>query len=106
MPGDEPEMIDVPGPRLPLGIRTDIRYQSRTLHLGAGERLLLLTDGLPEARTAAGEPLGYDRLTTLLADDGNAAAPGDWLDGVLARVRAATTGSSEDDLTAVVLQRN
>ena len=65
-PGYEPEMIDVPGPRLPLGIRPDIRYQSRTLRLGAGERLLLLTDGLPEARTAAGEPLGYDRLTSLL----------------------------------------
>jgi serine phosphatase RsbU (regulator of sigma subunit) len=104
-PGYEAEMIDVPGPRLPLGIRPDIRYQSRTLRLGVGERLLLLTDGLPEARTAAGEPLGYDRLTALLSEDGNNGAAGDWLDGVLARIRAATTGSSDDDLTAVVLQR-
>jgi serine phosphatase RsbU (regulator of sigma subunit) len=104
-PGRKPEMIDVPGPRLPLGIRPDIRYESRKISLGAGERLLLLTDGLPEARTAQGEPLGYDRLTALLADDGNSAAPGEWLDGVLERVRAATTGSAEDDLTAVVLQR-
>jgi len=104
-PGQPPEMIDVPGPRLPLGIRPDIRYQSRTLHLDAGDSLMLLTDGLPEARTAVGEPLGYDRLTALLGENGNCSAPGDWLDGVLERVRAATTGSSEDDLTAVVLRR-
>ncbi|HVR28754.1 MAG TPA: SpoIIE family protein phosphatase, partial [Thermoanaerobaculia bacterium] len=32
-PGRVPEMIEVPGPRLPLGIRRDLRYQSRTLRL-------------------------------------------------------------------------
>jgi sigma-B regulation protein RsbU (phosphoserine phosphatase) len=104
-PGCEPEMIDVPGPRLPLGIRPGIRYQSCTVSLAAGERFLLLTDGLPEALTAAGEPLGYDRLAGLLADGGEATTPGVWLDGVLERVRGATTGSSDDDLTAMVLQR-
>jgi serine phosphatase RsbU (regulator of sigma subunit) len=104
-PGCPPEMIDVPGPRLPLGIRRDIRYLSRTLRLEQGERFLLLTDGLPEARTTAGEPLGYDRLAHLLDDDGRTTAPGDWLDGVLDRVRHATTGVADDDLTAVVLQR-
>ena len=104
-PGCAPEMIEVPGPRLPLGIRRDIRYQSRSLRLEAGERFLLLTDGLPEARTAAGEPLGYERLSRLLGDDGACALPGDWLDGVLERVRLATTDAAEDDLTAVVLER-
>jgi serine phosphatase RsbU (regulator of sigma subunit) len=104
-PGLAPEMIGVPGPRLPLGVRRDLRYESRTIELRAGERLLFLTDGLPEARTAAGEPLGYDRLTALLSDDGASATPGDWLDGVIERVRAATNGAADDDLTAVVLQR-
>jgi serine phosphatase RsbU (regulator of sigma subunit) len=104
-PGQDPETIDVPGPRLPLGIRPGIRYESRTLRLCAGERLLFLTDGLPEARTEAGEPLGYERLVGLLAEDGASVGPGAWLDGVLERVRSATTGSSDDDLTAVVLQR-
>ena len=103
-PGRLPEMIEVPGPRLPLGIRRDIKHQTLTLRLEAGERLLLLTDGLPEARTPDGEPLGYDRLTRLL-EDGAHAMPGDWLDGLLERVRMATAGADEDDLTAVVLQR-
>jgi serine phosphatase RsbU (regulator of sigma subunit) len=103
--GCEPEMIEVPGPRLPLGIRRGIRYQSRQLQLAAGERLLFLTDGMPEALTESGEPLGYERLGRLLGDNGATSTAGDWLDGVLDRVRGATADASNDDLTAVVLQR-
>lgn len=102
--GQEPEAIEVPGPRLPLGIRQDICYQSRTLTLARGERLLLLTDGLPEARTPNGEPLGYEALSELLGSENGSGEPSQWLDRLLERVQQ-TTDASNDDVTALLLER-
>jgi hypothetical protein len=96
--------IDVPGPRLPLGVRREVEYQSLELALAPGERLLLLTDGLAEAPTAEGEPLGYTALAELL-DGASSPSPSGWLDGLLERVRAATSPGLEDDWTALVLER-
>ena len=64
--GQSPAPQAVPGPRLPLGVRREVEYSSLTLRLGAGDRLLLLTDGLAEATIAAGEPLGYAALGALV----------------------------------------
>lgn len=103
-PGLRPEVVEVPGPRLPLGIRADVAYESCRLRLGPGERLLLLTDGLPEARTPAGEPLGYERMAELLGTEGDD-EPGTWLDALFNRVREASEPTPRDDLTALVLER-
>jgi len=39
-PGDEPRPLSVPGPRLPLGVRPEVAYASRTVRVGGegGER--------------------------------------------------------------------
>ena len=103
--GQAPCPIEVPGPRLPLGVRPDIVYKSHRLRLEPGDRLLLLTDGLPEARTTAGEPLGYEALISLLANCGNS-EPSEWLDQLFEKVRLATSDHNEDDLTALVLERS
>jgi serine phosphatase RsbU (regulator of sigma subunit) len=99
--------IEVPGSRLPLGIREDVVYESLTLQLGQGERLLLLTDGLPEARKPDGEPLGYESLADLLAVPQTELEhePGAWLDGLFTRVRDASEQVPRDDLTALLLER-
>ena len=97
--------IDVPGPRLPLGVRRDVTYQTRRLTLAEGDRLLLLTDGLPESCTQEGEPLGYERLLELVGAPATDADPSRWLDQLMAAVRRATTPENEDDLTALVLER-
>ena len=97
-----PCAIEVPGPRLPLGVRPDIVYQSHRLRLEPGNRLLLLTDGLPEARTTAGEPLGYEALGALLGNCGDG-VPSEWLDRLFEEVRLATSDHNEDDLTALVV---
>ena len=98
-----PRALSVPGPRLPLGIRRDLRYEVLRGRLEPGERLLLLTDGLPEAPTAAGDPLGYDRLESLI-DSRGPSSDGD-LDRLLERVSAATRPGLEDDWTVVLLER-
>jgi serine phosphatase RsbU (regulator of sigma subunit) len=73
------------------------------VQLGPGDRVLFFTDGLPEATTPLGGPIGYDALCSLLA--GGTAPPGEWLDALFARLRAATSSTLEDDWTALVLER-
>ena len=102
-PGVAVETLWVPGPRLPLGARAEIEYRSLAVRLPPGARLLLLTDGLPEATTAAGDPLGYDALAGLVSRlDGG--PPGRALDLLFASVREATRPTLEDDWTALLLE--
>jgi len=97
------EALSVPGPRLPLGARRGIAYEELRMTVAPGERILFLTDGMPEARDAAGNPLGYEVLARLVAS--SASAPGDFLDRLLASVRAATSDATDDDWTALLLER-
>jgi sigma-B regulation protein RsbU (phosphoserine phosphatase) len=96
-----PRALSVPGPRFPLGVRREVAYQMISGSLAPGERLLLLSDGLPEAPTPAGEPLGYERFEELLARDGLGGNP----DALFEAVRAATSSALADDWTVLVLER-
>jgi sigma-B regulation protein RsbU (phosphoserine phosphatase) len=100
--------LAVPGARLPLGIRDDVAYTSMSWPLGTDARLLLFSDGIPEARRPSGEPLGYEGLAALLARSAaspEAAAVEDWLDGVLDEVQRLTGPALDDDWTAVAVER-
>ncbi len=109
--GAPPMPLGVPGPRLPLGVRDEVEYLSLQMTLAYGDRLLLLSDGLPEAPVAGGEPLGYPALARLLAADGGGggvgagASPLTWIDALLDRVRAATSPELEDDWTVLLVER-
>jgi hypothetical protein len=104
-PGEPPRPLVVPGPRLPLGVRREVAYEALAVRLEPGDRLLLLTDGLAEAPTAAGEPLGYAALAALLAAGPEGLAPLAWIDALFDRVRHATGPGLEDDWTALLLER-
>jgi hypothetical protein len=56
--------VDTP-PALPLGLAPDQTYEPVHGSLLAGERLVLLSDGVPEARNPEGELYGFDRLSSL-----------------------------------------
>jgi serine phosphatase RsbU (regulator of sigma subunit)/anti-sigma regulatory factor (Ser/Thr protein kinase) len=85
-------------PTLPLGLGSDPVLSTGTL--AAGDRLLLYTDGLIEARAASGEFLDLTSLTGQLAD-----GPLDEvLDGVLERLHAAVGPELGDDLALVVAE--
>ncbi|HEY3171695.1 MAG TPA: PP2C family protein-serine/threonine phosphatase [Thermoanaerobaculia bacterium] len=101
--GVAPRSLGVPGPRLPLGLWKDLEYRSLEDRLEPGEKLLLFTDGLPEAPTAEGGPIGYPALERLL--DGDSTSPGAFLDGLLERLRGATAPVAEDDWTVLALER-
>ncbi len=101
--GGAVEALSVPGPRLPLGARRDIAYESLTVTIAPGQRVLFLTDGLPEAPDAAGDPLGYEALSRFVSSA--AAATGDLVDRLLDSVRAASPGALQDDWTVLLLER-
>jgi hypothetical protein len=96
------ESLPTPGARLPLGSRRDTAYESLSVQLGRTDRVLFVTDGLPEAPTPAGEPLGYEALAGLIA---SSSARDPLLDRLFDSVRAATSETLEDDWTALLLER-
>ena len=57
---------------LPLGILAHTEYQEIAQHLRPGDHLALYTDGLLEARNAAGELYGFERLGILFGNQTSA----------------------------------
>jgi serine phosphatase RsbU (regulator of sigma subunit) len=53
--------IEIPG-GLPLGVLNDVKYEEARFFLHPGDRMLLHSDGVVEARMASGELFGFDRL--------------------------------------------
>ncbi len=96
--------IDAPGPRVPLGMMKDVPYESVVFDLGEDERLLLFSDGLPEAPMGGDEQLGYDALRQILLDvpDGDGSS---WIDAMLKAIISKTPSGPDDDCTAMLLER-
>ncbi|MEM1244983.1 MAG: SpoIIE family protein phosphatase [Acidobacteriota bacterium] len=94
------EPLTVPGQRLPLGAMASTRYEEHEVVLAEGDRLLLYSDGLPEARID-GVEVGYQRFVEIAARA--AEAPSSWLDGILHEFEEAD--EDEDDRTLVALER-
>jgi len=52
-------------PALPLGLEADQRYELTTGVLPVGSRIVLMSDGVVEARSSTGELYGFERLPAL-----------------------------------------
>ncbi len=52
---------------LPVGLLPDAAYESARLQVNAGDRLVVVTDGVTEAENSAGDFFGDDRLQELLS---------------------------------------
>ena len=87
-----------------FGVWPDTTYPVHDLLLGAGDHLLLYTDGLIEPENTSGEPFGDHRLEEV-AREHQACPAGDLSNRLLDGLRAwqAKPGSQEDDITLVVI---
>ena len=85
-----------------LGVFPDNTYEQAELPLGSGDRLVFYTDGITEARNAAGEWYDEDKLAA--AASAARTEPVEAMkDALLAEVNAFTGGQFEDDATLIVV---
>jgi hypothetical protein len=80
---------------LPLGLVPSVIYEEVPVMLHPGDRLILYTDGLVEARGPAGELYGFDRLQALFAARPSAQQATD----------AAIAFGQDDDITVLTFTR-
>lgn len=90
-------------PNLVLGVERDSTYATETFDLSPRSTILLYTDGVLDAESAAGHRFGSDRLDDALAHPFDSAQA--VIDAVLVGVDAFTRGHPlRDDLTLVAIQ--
>ena len=102
--GGPVEMLGSGG--FPLGLVEDAVYQGGAARLGPGDTLLVFSDGVSEARNAAGRELGVESLVELVR-----AGRGLDAGAVAARIERAVAefsgeAAADDDRTLVVLTRS
>lgn len=89
---------------IPLAVVTDPTYDQQDMAFGPGDRMLLYTDGVLEARAPGGELFGRERLRAVLDDYAGATPPG-LLSALMGALRAYTGGAlSHDDVTIIAAE--
>ena len=84
--------VSLPG-GLPLGVLPDVTYEEVRLYLHPGDRILLLSDGVVEARQPSGELFGFERVHNLSNQSAFYIA------------EAAREFGQEDDITVLTVRR-
>jgi sigma-B regulation protein RsbU (phosphoserine phosphatase) len=85
-----------------LGVFADSVYSEGQVDVSSGDRIVLYTDGLTEARNDHDEEYGEDRLASLVALNRGCSAPA-LQARIMAAVSAFTGGSFQDDATLIVM---
>jgi serine phosphatase RsbU (regulator of sigma subunit) len=105
--GSTGELLELPEGGLVLGLFPDATYPTGELAFEPGDRVVLYTDGVTEARDPSGAWFG-DRELRAFVDAHRNGSPGQFLDALLAHLRRWAGGGSgpfEDDLTIVAIDR-
>jgi hypothetical protein len=84
--------INLPG-ALPLGVIPHVGYEEERFYIHPGDRILLLSDGVVEARNPSGELFGFDRVRYLSNQSAFYLAD------------AAKAFGQEDDITVLTVRR-
>ncbi len=84
--------VEMPG-GLPLGVVPETQYEEVHLYMHPGDRLLLISDGIPEARRVTGELFGFDRIRNISTESAFFIAD------------TARNFGQEDDITVLTIRR-
>jgi sigma-B regulation protein RsbU (phosphoserine phosphatase) len=87
----------------PIGLANDA-YEERSIHLAAGDRLYLYSDGVPEAMDPVGEQFGYARLLQAIGRGGSEPLQEDVV-ALLGEVELwRGTASAQDDVAILTVE--
>ena len=90
---------------MPLGAMKSFPYALHEEELHPGDTILLLTDGLPEQKDAAGEMFDYARVRSALAEAGGRPT-GEIISRLAGDAEAWLAGASlDDDITLLVIKK-
>jgi serine phosphatase RsbU (regulator of sigma subunit)/anti-sigma regulatory factor (Ser/Thr protein kinase) len=89
---------------MPLGLLPGMNYEVCRAQIGAGETVLLSSDGIAESHNHQGEMFGLPRLVELIGDHPGGADLISTILEELDRFRG-TAGEQEDDVTMVTIRR-
>lgn len=96
---------EIPLSAYPLGVRDDTEFGTAEISLDTGDCVIFCSDGIAEAETSPGVPLGYDATLDIVEracrEELTAA---DTIARILEDVSALTRGHLDDDQTCVVLR--
>jgi serine phosphatase RsbU (regulator of sigma subunit) len=96
------ELLD--GDGMILGIKPDISFEQRKIHLVVGDILVLYTDGVTEAEDSHGEFFGELRLSDLI-NEFHALPAAELIDQILEQIRIFTGNRHFiDDISLVVMK--
>ena len=94
-------MLDVPS-QLPMGMFEETIYEQHQLQLQPGDRVVLISDGVVEARPAGGDEFGEDRLCASLEKLADVGA-GETVRRLIRELREWEADDPRDDITVVAL---
>jgi len=90
---------------MPIGLVEDATYETSSLKLSAGDRMLIYSDGLSECVTENGSIIDDSGLLRILSNDAHATRRLD-LGSLVKAVREETaSGVFDDDVSAVLIER-
>lgn len=98
------DRVDVLPRTGPLICGLDGTWETNEIQTDHGDLLVLVTDGLIEARTPDGSEFGLDRLMELVDRSGRSATPDEIAEGLVSAVREACITPLRDDATVVVVR--
>lgn len=97
--------VQATGPRLPLGVRRDLEYETTKLELAPDSRMVVMSDGVVEAPNPDGEQFGFDRIQALMAE--NSGGSDELISRLLGGVRRHMGDrAQQDDISLLILHRN
>lgn len=98
--GGEITLLEAEG--LPIGIFPNYQWEEKRVTLARGDRLILFTDGVSEARNPQGQLYGLDRLLDRITERKSAPLE-EMLDAILKDVKSHSGPNFESDDVALVM---
>jgi phosphoserine phosphatase RsbU/P len=98
------EVVELPSSNFPVGMFAEAEFTSDRFPLGAGDYLVIYSDGVSEARNLRDEMFEQERLSSLMRDFSGSTVE-QLAEAIRTSVRTFTGGAPQaDDITMVVIQ--